>query len=85
MKILPCKTCRKPALATKDGVFQSAGTLHDPNIRYLCRRCGRTSTLTSMEFAQLPEMTAAEIAADSCDLPADAHPDNRTGRIPTTH
>lgn len=76
MKILPCSTCRQPALATSDGVLQSAGRMFDSQIRYLCRRCGRVSSLTSIEFARLPDMTAAEIAADTCDLPADAHPDN---------
>lgn len=68
-KYLPCPTCSAPALATKAGVFHTAGHLSSPVITYLCKRCGRRSTLTSSAFSRLPEMTAAEIAAASCDLP----------------
>lgn len=71
MRLLPCKgRCRpQPALATKTGILQSAGSMLDPTITYLCRRCGRLTTITSGEFARLPEMTADEIAAASSDLP----------------
>lgn len=70
MKILPCKTnsCRgQPAMATKT-IFQSAGQMLDPTMKYLCARCGRIQTITSMEFARLPEMTKDQVNAASCDL-----------------
>lgn len=69
MKLLPCSTCNQPALATRSGILQSAGTLSMPEIRYLCRRCGLTSTITSAEFARLPLMTPEEMAAETHDLP----------------
>lgn len=71
-KYLPCSTCRQPALATKDGILHTAGRLSSPQIDYLCRRCGRTSKLSTREFAALPDMTAAEIEHASCDLPFSA-------------
>ena len=68
-KYLPCRTCVAPALATKSGILHTAGHLSSPSISYVCKRCGRPSTLTSAAFSRLPEMTDAEIAAVSCDLP----------------
>lgn len=68
-RLLPCKNCRQPALATRSGILVSAGQMLDRVTSYLCRRCGRLSSITSMEFALLPEMTDDQIAADDCDLP----------------
>ena len=68
-KYLPCRTCSTPALATRSGVLHSAGHLSSPSISYVCKRCGHRTVLSVSEFARLPEMTDAEIAAASCDLP----------------
>ena len=68
-KYLPCPTCHSPALATKAGVLHTAGCLSSPAVSYVCKRCGRSTTLLASEFERLPEMTAAEIAAVTCDLP----------------
>jgi hypothetical protein len=70
MRLLPCKNCGdgQAALATKSGILQSAGQMLDPTMTYLCRRCGRTTTISSFEFAQLPLMTPEQIAADTCDI-----------------
>lgn len=64
-KILPCKDCRQPALATKDGVLQTAGQLFDRVTKYACRRCGRLQSITSMEFAVLPEISVEELRANA--------------------
>ena len=72
MKYLPCRTCRQPALATKAGLLHSAGGLSSPSISYVCKRCGRLTTLLASEFSALPPMTPDEIAAASCDLPYSA-------------
>jgi len=72
MKYLPCVHCRKTALATKAGLLQSAGRMIDHSMRYLCVRCGRTTVLSSAEFVRLPDMTADEIRAASCDIDASA-------------
>lgn len=75
MKYLPCSVCRTTALATKEngheGILHTAGRLSSPAITYLCKRCGRPTTLTAAEFELLPEMTRVEIARD-VDLPLDA-------------
>ena len=69
LRILPCKTCRKPALATRDPeVFVIAGRIHGHSMTYLCRRCGRSTRLTAPEFAQLPVMREREVIAQSCDI-----------------
>jgi hypothetical protein len=80
MRYFPCRTCGKPALATKGGLLHCAGRLSSPSLTYICKRCGRPSTLTAAEFNLLPLMTPEEIAAASCDLtlptpePALRHP-----------
>ena len=69
LRILPCKTCGKPALATRDPeVFVIAGRIHGHSMTYLCRRCGRSTRLTAPEFAQLPVMREREVIAQSCDI-----------------
>lgn len=68
-KYLPCRTCGSPALATKSGILHTAGRLSSSSISYICKRCGKRSTITSVAFSRLPEMTDDEIAAASCDLP----------------
>lgn len=74
MKLLPCDTCRQTALATRAGLLHCAGTLHDPIVKYRCARCGRVTTLTSMQFALLPRMTDEEIDAETCDVSRDIDP-----------
>lgn len=37
--------------------------MFDPVMTYICRRCGRSNTITAPEFARLPDMTKEEIAA----------------------
>ena len=69
MKYLPCPTCHSPALATKTGILHTASQLSSPTISYICKRCGHPATLSAPEFEHLPEMTAGEIAASTCDLP----------------
>lgn len=71
MKYLPCTHCKQPALASRDGVLHTAGRVSSPVIDYLCRRCGRVSSITSRQFSSLPDMTPEEIADSSCDLPYD--------------
>lgn len=84
MKLLPCDTCHEPALASRGnpGILWSAGSLHDSAFRYVCRRCGMPNTVTSQRFAQLPEMTDAEIQHESCDVawPPPEHPDHPDNR-----
>jgi hypothetical protein len=71
-KYLPCPTCHSHALATKSGLLHSAGQLSAPTISYICKRCGRPTTLSAPEFELLPEMSSAEITAATCDLPYSA-------------
>jgi hypothetical protein len=69
VKKLPCKTCGDVALIRRDPeLYQTAGSIHGPTLRYLCVRCGHLQTLTSPEFARLPRMLEAEIAAATCDI-----------------
>lgn len=72
MRYLPCRVCNQPALATRDGLLHCAATLSSPIHHYVCRRCGRSQTLTAADFNMLPLMSKEEIAAETCDLPVSA-------------
>lgn len=64
-KVLPCEICREPALMTKDGVLQTAGQLLDRVTKYMCRRCGHLQSITSLEFALLPEISVEDLRANA--------------------
>jgi hypothetical protein len=64
MKVLQCQTCNGPAILPdgKEYLIGRAPTFSGRRpFQYPCAHCGRTSEITAVGFARLPELTMEEI------------------------